>query len=62
MDVKLIVELDGGQHSEEADAKRTAFLETNGYRILRFWNSDVMNNTEAVLQVIWSALKERDEK
>jgi len=57
---KLIIELDGGQHGEDRhqryDAERTLFLEANGYRVLRFWNSDVLSNTEGVLTAILSAL------
>jgi very-short-patch-repair endonuclease len=51
---KLIVELDGGQHNEfsEKDIPRTKALEKEGYKILRFWNSDVINNIEGVLTVI----------
>jgi len=57
---KLIIELDGSQHleQEEYDTERTAFLELKGYRVLRFWNQDVMNNMDRVLKVIWSALNE----
>ena len=57
---RLIIELDGGQHleQEDYDAERTAFLESKGYRVLRFWNNDVMNNPDAVLKVVWSALEE----
>jgi very-short-patch-repair endonuclease len=57
---KLIIELDGSQHleQEEYDAERTAFLESKGFRVLRFWNQDVMNNMDRVLKVIWSALNE----
>ena len=46
-----MVELDGGQHAEEvaADHKRSRFLEEQGYRVLRFWNHDVLKNTEACL-------------
>ena len=46
----MIVEIDGGQHdpSSEADASRTRFLEAEGYRVLRFWNNEVMDNPEAV--------------
>lgn len=60
---KLIIELDGSQHLEqqEYDEERTKYLEARGYRVLRFWNNDVMNNTEAVLQVIWSTLNDEDE-
>ncbi len=61
---KLIIELDGSQHLEqqEYDEERTKVLEARGYRVLRFWNNDVMNNTDAVLQVIWSALNQGEEK
>jgi len=56
---KLIVELDGGQHAEQvtADERRTAWLEGRGYRMTRFWNNDVLQNTEGVLQIILAALK-----
>ena len=61
---KLIIELDGSQHleQEEYDKDRTAFLESKGYRVLRFWNNDVMNNTNAVLQAIWDVLRETTEQ
>ena len=57
---KLIIEVDGSQHIEqkEYDNERTAFLEAKGYRVLRFWNNDVMNNTDAVLEVICNVLRE----
>ena len=48
----LVVELDGGQHSPEADAPRTACVESYGYRVLRFWNNDVLENIEGVLETI----------
>src|SRR3970040_1683355 len=55
---KLIIELDGSQHLEqqEYDAERTEFLETKGYRVLRFWNSDVLNNLDGTIIVILDAL------
>jgi very-short-patch-repair endonuclease len=63
---KLIIELDGSQHLEqkEYDDERTKYLELRGYRVLRFWNNDVMNNIDDVLKVIWSALNDEngDEK
>ena len=49
---RLIVELDGGQHTSERDAARTARLEASGYRVIRFWNNDALGNTEAVLEAI----------
>ena len=52
LDARLIVELDGGQHAEVVayDERRKAFLESLGYRVLRFWNSDVLENMEGVLE------------
>jgi very-short-patch-repair endonuclease len=57
---KLIIELDGSQHLEqgEYDSERTSFLESKGYRILRFWNNQIMNDIEAVLRAIAYALEE----
>jgi len=54
---RLVVEIDGETHvgNEERDAGRTAFLEREGYRVLRFSNADVMENVEGVAQVICSA-------
>ena len=50
----VIVELDGGQHHDQAgyDADRTAKLESLGYRLIRFWNSDVSGNVAGVLEAI----------
>ena len=53
---RLIVEVDGSQHSEESDWRRTAFLEGLGYRVIRFWNNDVLGNLDAVLEAIRVAL------
>jgi very-short-patch-repair endonuclease len=55
---KLVIELDGGQHDwqRDADAKRTAYIEARGYRVLRFWNHDVLENIDGVLQVIQSVV------
>ena len=56
---RLVVELDGGQHSEqtERDEQRTRFLEEQGFRVRRFWNNEVLAETEAVLSVILDELK-----
>jgi very-short-patch-repair endonuclease len=55
---KLIVEVDGGQHSESMrDVSRTAYLEAQGYQVIRFWNNDVLGNVEGVLQIISASLK-----
>jgi|GEM_PF-700372 len=51
---KLVIELDGGHHAEqvEADARRTAYLKVQGYRVIRFWNNDVLGNVEGVVLTI----------
>ncbi|WP_232307511.1 endonuclease domain-containing protein [Sphingobium chungbukense] len=49
---RLIIELDGGQHEEATDAPRTAFLESEGYRVIRFWNHELVENPEGVLASI----------
>jgi len=46
----LVVELDGGQHTEATDAHRTAYLKEQGYTVVRFWNNEVLQNTEGVLE------------
>jgi len=55
---KLVIELDGGQHDwqQESDALRTRRIEAAGYRVLRFWNNDVLGNLEGVLSEIQRAL------
>lgn len=57
---KLIVELDGGQHAQnqEADAERTRWLNSKGFTVMRFWNSQVFEDTDGVLEAIWNALHE----
>ena len=53
----VIVEVDGGQHNESgADAVRDAWLLSRGYRVLRFWNNDVLGNPDGVLTRILEAL------
>jgi very-short-patch-repair endonuclease len=55
--LKLVIEVDGGQHVADAarDARRTAVLDQHGYRVLRFWNNDVLSNIEGVLVQIEDA-------
>src|ERR1700745_227145 len=56
---RLIVEVDGGQHAEsKRDAVRDQWLADRGYRLLRFWNDDVLSNTEGALEAIAAALAE----
>jgi very-short-patch-repair endonuclease len=54
---QLVIEVDGGQHSPEADASRTRFIENEGYRVLRFWNNDVLANTEGVMAEVARVLQ-----
>jgi very-short-patch-repair endonuclease len=55
---RLIIEIDGGQHNENrADAVRTAWLESQQFKVIRFWNNDVLKNSEGVLTAILLALK-----
>jgi very-short-patch-repair endonuclease len=55
---RLIVEADGGQHSESKyDQQRDAYLQAEGFRVLRFWNNDLFENEEGVLTSILNALQ-----
>ena len=55
LEVGLIMEADGGQHVEQTkgDAKRTAFLESLGYTVMRFWNHEILGDIDAVLERIY---------
>lgn len=56
---KLVVEIDGGQHYENAaDRERDSYLERHGCSVLRFWNNDVLNNLSGCLEVIEKKLKD----
>ena len=57
-EASLVIEIDGGQHAEDRrrDKKRIEFLERKGLRVIRFWNNEVLQETEAVLQAIWDTL------
>jgi very-short-patch-repair endonuclease len=56
---KLVIELDGGQHGErqDADEQRSAELSERGYRLIRFWNNEITENIEGVLETIRRALE-----
>lgn len=58
VEARLIIEVDGGQHAEHVaeDASRTAYLESKGFRVLRFWNDQVLKETELVLEEILRVL------
>ena len=59
-DAMLVIEIDGGQHDydehREHDEKRTAYLVSQGLKVMRFWNNEVMENTKGVLEAIREAL------
>ncbi len=56
VEIKLIVEADGGQYNENAaDEKRTATLRDEGWRVVRFWNNDILENLEGVRAKILEA-------
>ena len=59
LDAKLVIELDGGGHSEQLayDVARTAVLETCGFQVLRFWNHHVLTQIDGVLREIHAALE-----
>ncbi|RAI42608.1 endonuclease domain-containing protein, partial [Rhodoplanes roseus] len=60
MAARLVIEVDGSQHGEDEgcrrDEVRTRWLQAEGYRVMRFWNNDVIGNVEGVLDVIYAAL------
>jgi very-short-patch-repair endonuclease len=61
---KLIIELDGSQHleQEEYDNERTMYLESLGYKVIRFWNNDVMKNIDSVILSILHAMENEANK
>lgn len=60
MAARLLIEVDGSQHGEDRaeayDGTRTAWLEKEGYRVLRFWNNEIVKNTDAVMEAIYAAV------
>ena len=60
-EAKLIVEVDGGQHAEDKkyDLQRTEWLGSEAFRVMRFWNNEVLENLDDVGNVIWNFLKDR---
>jgi very-short-patch-repair endonuclease len=55
---RIVVEVDGSQHGTAADEARTKVLEANGYRVLRYWNNDVLTNIGGVLEDIFRAIND----
>ena len=57
-DHRLIVEADGSQHAEsDYDKRRDAYLKRQGFKVLRFWNSDILKDGDSVAETIWHALQ-----
>jgi very-short-patch-repair endonuclease len=55
---RLIIEADGGQHADnDADKRRTAWLEKRGWQVIRFWNNEILANTEGVQETILQVLE-----
>jgi very-short-patch-repair endonuclease len=59
VEAHIAVELDGSQHVEQSDydVRRDSFLRSNGFRVLRFWNHDVLSRTDVVLETVYEALR-----
>ncbi len=55
---RLVIEIDGSHHGEAVDAARQRYIEAQGYRVLRFWNSQVLNDLDMVIALIRAALAE----
>ena len=59
LEKNLVIELDGSQHTPENDAARTRYLESQGWRVLRFGSGDALKQTEAVVEAIWNIVGDR---
>ena len=57
--VRLAIEADGGQHATARDSKRNRLIEAQGYRLLRFWNNNILANGDGVMSVVADALVDR---
>lgn len=60
LECMLIVEIDGGQHTEEKDRQRTQTLQQKGFHVLRFWNNEIFDNIEGVLHALSLTLSRRE--
>lgn len=61
--IGLVIELDGSQHAEDSarryDGERTGFLQAQGYRVVRFWNAEVLDEVDAVLDTIFAIVQQQ---
>ncbi|MGH7775068.1 MAG: endonuclease domain-containing protein [Candidatus Binatia bacterium] len=59
LEKRLVIEIDGGQHIEQVayDTQRSAWIEAQGFSVLRFWDHEVLREIGAVMEVIWKALR-----
>ena len=56
--LRLVIECDGGQHSDSpTDTGRTEVIEAHGYRVIRFWNNDILQNTDGVVEAIMEEIR-----
>ena len=56
----LVIEVDGGQHGDNsADVRRTVWLENQGWKVIRFWNNDILTNTNGVIETVLRVLEVR---
>jgi len=62
LEVAIVIELDGSQHLDTVtyDSRRDDFLRSRGFRVLRFWNGDVLSETESVMETIFEAVHRRE--
>ena len=59
LELSLIIELDGSQHSEQVDNERSLILNQHGFRVIRFWNNDLFNNSDGVMEQIRLTIEEQ---
>ena len=62
VEAQVVIELDGSQHLDQAsyDANRDRFLRSQGYRVLRFWNGNVLSRSESVMETIFEAMHHKE--
>lgn len=61
VECRIVIEADGGQHSEVVDHERSVYLHRLGWKVLRFWNNDILQNTDGALASILAACEQEQE-